>query len=218
MSPMGIAFVLMTSQEWLEWQYSHFGELKIEDKSFTYIDHLAFNVSPDMLDKCARWVTQHLEFKALPAYEIHGAKTGFKCSAFISTDEEISLVVNVSDMPDSQINTFMARHKGAGIQHLAFATQAICRTVKELRAAHLPFVSVPKAYYDELNVDIHTRNDIESLGILLDKAPQGSGFLKQIFTQEILGPLFFELIQRQNRQGFGEGNITALFKAVERGG
>jgi 4-hydroxyphenylpyruvate dioxygenase len=108
--------------------------------------------------------------------------------------------------------------KGPGVQHLALLSTGLIETLKGLRHRDFKFLKVPHTYYETVPTRVkgvtEDLNELESLGILLDG--ETDGYLLQIFSEEILGPFFFEYIQRKGDKGFGEGNFRALFEAIER--
>jgi 4-hydroxyphenylpyruvate dioxygenase len=119
---------------------------------------------------------------------------------------------------ESQVQEFVDRFKGAGVQHLALQTTDIVKGLRAYKAAGFKFLNVPKAYYDVVPKRVPGVVEdlalLEELQILLDG--EGGGYLMQIFSQELVGPFFLEFIQRKGNEGFGEGNFTALFEAIER--
>ena len=107
--------------------------------------------------------------------------------------------------------------KGAGVQHLALLTTDIMGSLVEMRKQNFKFLTVPHTYYEVVPTRVpgdRNLGKLEELGVLLDG--DNTGYLLQIFSEEILGPFFFEYIQRKGNQGFGEGNFKALFEAIER--
>src|SRR5262249_17510706 len=120
----------------------------------------------------------------------------------------------------SQIEEYLREYHGEGIQHIALSTQDIYRTVDVLRRHGVAFQDTPDSYYEgvEARVNGH-RESLEALksrAILIDGNPsKGEGVLLQIFTRNVIGPIFFEIIQRKGNEGFGEGNFRALFESIE---
>ena len=116
-------------------------------------------------------------------------------------------------------NTCAAYH-GEGIQHIALGTGDIYETVEALRASGVPFQTVPDTYYEQVDTRLPGHGEdlarLRADRILIDGAPtEGGGLLLQIFTQTVIGPIFFEIIQRKGNEGFGEGNFRALFESIE---
>ncbi len=118
----------------------------------------------------------------------------------------------------SEIAEFIREYKGEGIQHLAMATEDIYATVRALRANGIRFLSTPDTYYEKVDVRVPNHEerveDLRELSLLIDGGPD-QGVLLQIFTETVIGPIFFEIIQRKGNDGFGEGNFKALFESIE---
>ena len=133
----------------------------------------------------------------------------------------IRIPINESADDRSQIEEYLAAYNGEGIQHIALGTDDIVATVKALKARGVPFMDPPpEAYYDALDARLPSHGeDVATLaehGILIDGAPtRDGGTLLQIFTGTVIGPVFFEIIQRKGDEGFGEGNFKALFESME---
>jgi 4-hydroxyphenylpyruvate dioxygenase len=130
----------------------------------------------------------------------------------------VKVPINEATEPESQVQEFVDRLKGSGVQHLALLTTKIMKTLPALREVGFKFLTVPHTYYEAVPTRVPgvTENleELEKLGILLDG--DNTGYLLQIFSEEALGPFFFEFIQRKGNRGFGEGNFNALFQAIER--
>jgi 4-hydroxyphenylpyruvate dioxygenase len=133
---------------------------------------------------------------------------------------KIRIPINESADDKSQIEEYLQAYRGEGIQHIALGAEEIYATVEGLAAKGVGFMAPPPAAY---YVNLATRlpghgEDVARLqadGILLDGSP-GGGLLLQIFTQTVIGPIFFEIIQRKGDEGFGEGNFRALFESIEQ--
>jgi 4-hydroxyphenylpyruvate dioxygenase len=136
-----------------------------------------------------------------------------------SADHKIKVPINEATEPESQVQEFVDRLKGAGVQHLALLTTDIMPTVAGLKREGFQFLTVPHTYYEVVPTRVpgvtEDLNELEKLGILLD-GESGEGYLLQIFSGEMVGPFFFEFIQRKGDKGFGEGNFRALFESIER--
>jgi 4-hydroxyphenylpyruvate dioxygenase len=133
---------------------------------------------------------------------------------------KIRIPLNESQDEKSQIEEFLRDYRGEGIQHIALGTDDIYATVEKLRARGMGFQETPHTYYEGLGQRVGPHDEdaarLERNQILLDGAPsKGQGLLLQIFTQNAIGPIFFELIQRKGNEGFGEGNFKALFESIE---
>jgi 4-hydroxyphenylpyruvate dioxygenase len=120
----------------------------------------------------------------------------------------------------SQIQEYLDYYGGPGVQHVAFATSNIVKTVSDLRSRGVEFLRVPSTYYDDLSARIGTMHerveDLQALSIMADRDDEG--YLLQIFTEAVEDrpTLFFEIIERHGAKGFGEGNFKSLFEAIER--
>jgi 4-hydroxyphenylpyruvate dioxygenase len=137
-----------------------------------------------------------------------------------SPDGKIRIPLNESQDDKSQIEEFLHAYKGEGIQHVALGTDDIYATVDRMRASGVKFQDTPDSYYEALDQRVAGHGEslarLSERRILIDGAPtQGQGLLLQIFTQNAVGPCFFEIIQRKGNEGFGEGNFKALFESLE---
>ncbi|MFN3374715.1 MAG: VOC family protein, partial [Chloroflexus sp.] len=159
-------------------------------------------------------------FEEQKYFDIKGQATGLFSQAMIAPDKAIRIPLNESQDDKSQIEEFLEYYGGPGVQHIALATGDICATVDALRAAGIPFIHVPDAYYDDLEQRVGTidesRQELQARGILVDRDEEG--YLLQIFSQPLQDrpTLFIEIIQRKGSRGFGKGNFKALFEAIER--
>lgn len=186
----------------------------------TYIDHVTHNVHRGQMDVWAKFYEDIFNFREIRYFDIEGKLTGLKSRAMTSPCGKIRIPLNESSDDKSQIEEFLNRFNGEGIQHIALGTDNIYTTVDLLNDAGIPLQSTPDTYYELLNERIPGHGeDLEKLKkqkILLDGAPDESqGLLLQIFTQDAMGPVFFEIIQRKGNEGFGEGNFKALFESIE---
>jgi 4-hydroxyphenylpyruvate dioxygenase len=182
------------------------------------IDHLTNNVSIGQMKEWVRWYKEIFDFTVTRHFDIRTGRTGLISDVVESKDGKIKVPVNEATEPESQVQEFVDRMKGPGVQHLALLTTDIIQTLKELRKAQYKFLSVPHTYYEEVPARVpgvkEDLGTLEDLGILLDG--DKSGYLMQIFSEEMVGPFFFEYIERKGNKGFGEGNFRALFEAIER--
>ncbi|MFZ9595544.1 MAG: 4-hydroxyphenylpyruvate dioxygenase family protein, partial [Bdellovibrionia bacterium] len=157
-------------------------------------------------------------FRVTRHFDIRTGRTGLISDVVESPCRRVKVPINEATDPQSQVQEFVDRMKGSGVQHLALLTTDIQSTLQSLRKNQFGFLCVPHTYYETVPTRVPgvTENlaDLEKLGILLDG--EGQGYLLQIFSEEILGPFFFEYIQRKGNEGFGEGNFRALFEAIER--
>ncbi|MBA2657138.1 MAG: 4-hydroxyphenylpyruvate dioxygenase [Tatlockia sp.] len=187
----------------------------------TFIDHLTHNVFRGNMDKWAHFYESIFNFREIRFFNIVGKMTGLISRALASPCDKIRIPLNESKDDHSQIEEFLADYKGEGIQHIALGTENIYQTVNKLRQNGVSFLDVPETYYEMINqrVPWHSEPlaDLARERILIDgEIDPKSGLLLQIFTENVFGPVFFEIIQRRGNQGFGEGNFQALFEAIER--
>jgi 4-hydroxyphenylpyruvate dioxygenase len=187
----------------------------------TRIDHLTHNVHRGRMALWAEFYERLFNFREIHYFDIEGKLTGLRSKAMTSPDGKIRIPINESADDKSQIAEYLAAYHGEGIQHIALATDDIYRTVETLRAGGVGFMSVPDTYYEAVDERVPDHGEdlarLRALRILIDGAPgQGQGLLLQIFTDTVIGPIFFEIIERKGNDGFGEGNFRALFESIER--
>jgi 4-hydroxyphenylpyruvate dioxygenase len=182
------------------------------------IDHLTNNIDMGQFDTWLKFYTEVFGFKAVRRFNIKTGRTGLLSDVVQSPCGRIKVPINEATEPESQVQEFVNRFKGAGVQHLAFQTRDIIGGLRTYRARGLKFLAVPSTYYQMVPTRVPGVTEdlkvLEELGILLDG--EGGGYLMQIFTQELVGPFFVEFIERKGNDGFGEGNFRALFEAIER--
>jgi 4-hydroxyphenylpyruvate dioxygenase len=184
------------------------------------IDHLTHNVHQGRMAQWARFYEQLFNFREVRYFDIEGKLTGLRSKAMTSPCGKIRIPINESADDKSQIEEYLAAYRGEGIQHIALAARDIYGTVETLRAAGIKFQDVPDTYYEQVDARLPGHGeDLARLArnrILIDGAPQqGGGLLLQIFTDTMIGPIFFEIIERKGNEGFGEGNFRALFESIE---
>lgn len=185
------------------------------------IDHLTHNVFRGNMDKWAGFYESIFNFQEIRFFNIKGKMTGLVSRALGSPCGKIKIPLNESKDDLSQIEEFLHDYKGEGIQHIALTTDNIYKSVHTLREQGVKFLDVPDTYYEMLDTRLpwHKEpvNQLNAEKILMDgEIDPKHGLLLQIFTENIFGPVFFEIIQRKGNQGFGEGNFQALFEAIER--
>jgi 4-hydroxyphenylpyruvate dioxygenase len=184
----------------------------------TVVDHLTHNVHRGRMDAWAGFYERLFNFREIRYFDIEGKLTGLKSKAMTSPYGQIRIPINESSDDRSQIEEYLRAYKGEGIQHIAMGTTDIHASVETLRGQGVAFLDTPETYYELLPQRLpDTGEDIARLQrnrILMDGSPSG-GRLLQIFTGTVIGPIFFELIQRKGDQGFGEGNFRALFESIE---
>lgn len=184
----------------------------------TSIDHLTHNLSRGHMQIWAEYYERIFGFREIRYFDIEGKHTGLVSKAMASPCGKIRIPLNESQDDKSQIEEFIRDYRGEGIQHIALSTCNIHQTVEMLRAHGVAFQSTPETYFEAIDTRIPGHGeDVERLkrnAILIDGA--AGDLLLQIFTQNAIGPIFFEIIQRKGNEGFGEGNFQALFESIER--
>jgi 4-hydroxyphenylpyruvate dioxygenase len=186
----------------------------------TYIDHLTHNVHRGNMKTWADFYERVFNFREIRYFDIEGKLTGLVSKAMTSPDGKIRIPLNESQDDKSQIEEFLRDYRGEGIQHVALGTDEICTTVDRMRERGVKFQDTPDTYYEAVEGRVPGHGEdldrLRARRILLDGAPtQNQGLLLQIFTQNVVGPCFFEIIQRKGNEGFGEGNFKALFESLE---
>jgi 4-hydroxyphenylpyruvate dioxygenase len=190
------------------------------DSKLTYIDHLTHNVHRGRMAVWAEFYEKLFNFREIRYFDIEGKVTGLFSKAMTSPCGKIRIPLNESQDDKSQIEEFLREYQGEGIQHIALGTSDIYQSVDIIRGRGIPFQDTPDTYYELLPERIKGHDEdiaeLEKRRILMDGAPtEGQGLLLQIFTQNVIGPIFFEIIQRKGNEGFGEGNFKALFESIE---
>jgi 4-hydroxyphenylpyruvate dioxygenase len=184
----------------------------------TYIDHLTHNVHRGRMQEWAEFYERLFNFREVRYFDIEGKVTGVKSKAMTSPCGKIRIPINEEGSETAgQIQEYLDAYHGEGIQHIALGTQDIYRTVDGLRAANISLLDTIDTYYELVDRRVPNHGEpLEELRkrkILIDGA--SDDLLLQIFTENQIGPIFFEIIQRKGNQGFGEGNFKALFESME---
>lgn len=206
------------ANQWQKQTRDHHGA---QQAGLRNIDHLTHNVYRGNMDKWADFYEALFNFKQIRFFNIVGSQTGLISRALGSPCGKIKIPLNESKDDKSQIEEFLHDYQGEGIQHIALSTDNIYQSISSLKDQGLTFLDVPDTYYDMIadRIPWHQESieQLKARKILIDgeKDPK-QGLLLQIFTENALGPVFFEIIQRKGNQGFGEGNFQALFEAIER--
>ncbi len=195
--------------------------LRDSDTGLTYIDHLTHNVHRGNMATWAGFYERLFGFREVRYFDIEGKVTGLVSKAMASPCGKIRIPLNESQDDASQVEEFLRDYKGEGIQHIALGSSDIYRTVDLLLVAGVALQDTPDTYYDDVDARVpgHQElvDELRRRRILIDGAPaRGLGVLLQIFTRNVIGPIFFEIIQRKGNEGFGEGNFRALFESIER--
>ena len=186
----------------------------------TYIDHVTHNLHRGNMDVWADFYQRLFNFREIRYFDIEGKLTGLKSRAMTSPCGKIRIPLNESSDDKSQIEEFLKDFNGEGIQHIALGTNNIYKSVAELRSSGLAFLHTPDTYYELIESRLPNHGEpvaeLQKLSILVDgHTEEKRELLLQIFTQNMLGPVFFEIIQRKGDEGFGEGNFRALFESIE---
>jgi len=196
------------------------GHDPVQGNGLTYIDHLTHNVFRGNMNKWSGFYEDLFNFREIRYFDIEGKLTGLLSRAMTSPCGKIRIPINESQDDKSQIEEYLKEYKGEGIQHIALGTNDIYATVDDLSKDGVAFQTTPDTYFEKIDARLegHGENvtELHKRNILIDGAPtEGQGILLQIFTQEVIGPIFFEIIQRKGNEGFGEGNFQALFESLE---
>ena len=182
------------------------------------LDHLTHNVRRGQMRTWSGFYGDIFAFEEQKYFDIKGKATGLFSQAMIAPDRAIRIPLNESQDENSQIEEFLKRYNGEGIQHIALATDDIFETVEELRRRGIPFQDTIETYFELIDKRLPNHgHDVARMRlnrILIDGSDE-DGLLLQIFTQDTFGPIFFEIIQRKGNQAFGEGNFQALFDSIE---
>jgi 4-hydroxyphenylpyruvate dioxygenase len=183
------------------------------------IDHLTHNVRRGQMRTWSSFYRKVFGFEEQKYFDIKGQATGLFSQAMIAPDKAIRIPLNESQDDKSQIEEFLRQYNGEGIQHLALTTSDIYETVEKLRARGVRLQDTIDTYYELVDKRVPGHGEdlarLKKNRILLDGAVGEEGLLLQIFTENLFGPIFFEVIQRRGNQGFGNGNFQALFESIE---
>ena len=190
------------------------------DVGLTYLDHLTHNVHRGNMKTWADFYERIFNFREIRYFDIEGQQTGLISKAMTSPDGKIRIPLNESQDEHSQIEEFLRNYQGEGIQHLALGTDDIFHSVETMGGRGVKFQDTIDTYFDGIDARVPGHGEsvqrLRADRILIDGAPtEGQGLLLQIFTENAVGPIFFEIIQRKGNEGFGEGNFKALFESLE---
>ncbi len=184
------------------------------------IDHLTHNVHRGRMEEWASFYERLFNFREVRYFDIEGKLTGLKSKAMTGPCGKIRIPINESSDDKSQIQEYLVAYHGEGIQHIALGAGDIYETVSALRRRGVSFQDTPDTYYEALASRLPGHKEdtarLRQNRILLDGAPAKNEMLLQIFTTTVIGPIFFEIIQRKGNEGFGEGNFQALFESIEQ--
>ena len=192
----------------------------VESKGFLAIDHLTNNVYQGTMDTWAKFYKDVFGFEEVRYFDIRGQKTALLSYALRSPDGSFCIPINEGrDNNNNQIDEYLNDYNGPGVQHLAFLTSDLVGSCDLLKDTHINTLDIHEKYYDTVFTRVPwVREDKEKIKehkILVDSQAKDT-YLLQIFTENLFGPIFIELIQREGDNGFGEGNFQALFDSIER--
>jgi len=188
------------------------------------VDHLTHNVYRGRMAFWGAFYEKLFNFREIRYFDIQGEYTGLTSRALTAPDGKIRIPLNEESSKGSgQIEEFLMKFNGEGIQHIALLSDDLLATIDSLALAGVPLMTAPNdIYYEMLDQRLpghgQAISDLQTRGILLDGSTEGGKprLLLQIFSDTLLGPVFFEFIQRKGDDGFGEGNFKALFQSIER--
>jgi 4-hydroxyphenylpyruvate dioxygenase len=187
-------------------------------KGFLTIDHLTNNVGPGQMEHWAAFYQNVFGFTPVRYFDIRGAKTGLTSYALRSPDGSFCIPINQPKSDADQIAEYLRDYNGPGVQHLAFATDDILASLDALKDTAIETLAIDPSYYDEVYTRVpgitEDRARLKAHQVLIDG--DADGYLLQIFTRNLIGPIFIEIIQRKNNLSFGEGNFGALFRSIEK--
>jgi 4-hydroxyphenylpyruvate dioxygenase len=184
----------------------------------TYIDHLTHNVHRGRMQEWAGFYERLFNFREVRYFDFEGQATGVKSKAMTSPCGQIRIPINEEGNEKAgQIQEYLDRYHGEGIQHIALGSTNLVDSVDALQMSGMKLLSTGETYYELLDQRIPGHGEdvaaLQSRGILMDG--EKGELLLQIFSENQLGPIFFEFIQRKGNEGFGEGNFKALFESIE---
>jgi 4-hydroxyphenylpyruvate dioxygenase len=205
-----------------KWHNEHLGSRSVGLK---YVDHMVGNVDLGDMNKFVEFYAKVMGFKQLVSFDdkdISTKYTALMSKVMSSGNERIKFPINepAPGLKKSQIDEYLEFYQGAGVQHVAIATDNIIQTVTQLRNNGLEFLHVPDTYYDTLKERVgdidEPIEELRKLGVLVDRDDEG--YLLQIFTKPVQDrpTVFYEIIERKGARSFGKGNFKALFEAIER--
>ncbi len=190
----------------------------VQEKGFISIDHLTNNVENGTMKKWGDFYKNIFGFTEVRYFDIRGVQTGLTSYALKSPCGTFCIPINEAKEEKSQINEYLREYNGPGIQHLAFLTNDILSSLDRLKGSSIETLDIDADYYKEVFERVKNvtedKKKIQDLKVLVDGDDEG--YLLQIFTKNIIGPIFIEIIQRKNHYSFGEGNFKALFRSIER--
>ncbi|KAA1193940.1 4-hydroxyphenylpyruvate dioxygenase [Pseudohalioglobus sediminis] len=209
----------------IDFEYLEGVDRRPEGCGFKVIDHLTHNVYRGRMDYWANYYEKLFNFREIRFFDIKGEYTGLRSRAMTAPDGKIRIPLNEEGQAGGagQIEEYLLKYNGEGIQHIAFSCDDLPGCWDKLKARGVPFMTAPPdTYYEMLGDRLPDHgepvDELKSRGILLDGSTEEGDkrLLLQIFSETLIGPIFFEFIQRKRDEGFGEGNFQALFESMER--
>ncbi len=206
-------------------EFAWIKESKPRGEGFYYLDHLTHNVYRGNMDKWFKFYGDLFNFREIRFFDIQGKFTGLYSRALTSPCGRIRIPINEDRGETGQIVSYLKKYKGEGIQHIAVGSEDIYASTDAIAENGLKFMPGPNQSYYDMSKDRVTDHDepldrMMKHGILIDGEGVVDGgetrILLQIFSKSVIGPIFFEFIQRKGDDGFGEGNFQALFESIER--
>jgi 4-hydroxyphenylpyruvate dioxygenase len=190
---------------------------QVPNKGFLLVDHLTNNVHKGTLGQWADFYKKVFGFTELRHFDIRGQRTGLYSFALQSPCRTFCIPINEGTESKSQIEEYLREYQGPGVQHIALLSEDLLGSLDAV-GGQVPTLDIDASYYAEVFQRVpHVKESPERLqahSVLVDGDEEG--YLLQIFTRNLVGPIFFELIQRRNHRSFGEGNFGALFRSLER--
>jgi len=195
-----------------------------EGCGFREIDHLTHNVYRGRMEFWAGFYETLFNFREIRYFDIKGEYTGLLSKALTAPDGRIRIPLNEeASQGTGQIEEFLMEYNGEGIQHIALSCDDLIACWDRLKKRGLTFMTPPPdTYYKMLDERLPGHgepiDELQPRGILIDGSTENDDprLLLQIFSDTMIGPVFFEFIQRKKDDGFGEGNFKALFESIER--
>ncbi|WP_180901587.1 4-hydroxyphenylpyruvate dioxygenase [Martelella soudanensis] len=196
---------------------------QVEGAGFKLIDHLTHNVMAGNMERWAAFYRNAFNFREVFYLDTKGQSTGLRTRAMKSPCNRICIPVNEPTDEKSQIQEYIDAYKGEGVQHLAFLSNNLNESIEQISDNGIPLMEIPDTYYGDIEGRMPGHGQdvarLKSNGILIDGDRDESGewtILLQLFSKNLIGPIFFEFIERRGNEGFGNNNAKALFEAIER--
>jgi 4-hydroxyphenylpyruvate dioxygenase len=206
-------------------EFNWLAQSKPRGDGFYYLDHLTHNVFKGNMDKWFAFYSDLFNFEQIRFFDIQGKHSGLFSRALTSPCGRIRIPINEDRGETGQIVAYLKKYKGEGIQHIAVGTEDIYAATDQIADKGIKFMpGPPDAYYALSHDRVHDHQEpiekMKKYGILIDGEGVVDGgetrILLQIFSKTVIGPIFFEFIQRKGDDGFGEGNFKALFESIEQ--